>query len=381
MGKCLRPISHGGRRFTGRRPRHRSANSSQPEWQDFLCRSRDRRGELAALTGASDNCQSVIRFVGQGGAMPTCRWRFLLCGLCALTLGACATYRVAPLAPLTDETLRGPALAALVAPAASLRHPTLKPVSIDPDRPLTPDALAVIAVLANPDLKAARAKAAVASAQVFQAGLLPDPSFNFGYDFRLSGPDPANAWAAALAYELTALRDRGVELKAARAAAQQVRLDLAWQEWQTAEQAKLLAVRIGGLQIIGALDAETKTASDVTLGRVMQAAARGDLKADEVEIRRLAALDASDKFASGSTRPRRCAPRLEQAAGSSTGSNLAGRLRVAGLAGGRECRGSPVYRRAGAAPRPERRCGPATTVRMRVCARQSTINSPRSSSP
>jgi len=217
--------------------------------------------------------------------------------LLALALTACAGDRAAPLDPLTDETLRGPALAALVAPAASLKHPVLKPVAIDPGEPLTPDALAVIAVLANPDLKAARAKARVSSAQAFQAGLLPDPSVNLGYDFRLSGPDPENGWAAALAYELTALRDRGVALKSAEAADRQVRLDLAWQEWQTAEQAKLLAFRIAGLRTVARLAVETSAQADAALSKVLGSAARGDLKADDVEARRLAALDASDKLA------------------------------------------------------------------------------------
>jgi cobalt-zinc-cadmium efflux system outer membrane protein len=215
----------------------------------------------------------------------------------ALTLSGCAGYRSAPLDPVADETLRGPALAAMVAPAASFQHPGPKPVALDAGRPLTPDALAIIAVLANPDLKAARAKAQVATAQVFQAGLLPDPSVNLGYDFRLAGPDPQNGWAAALAYELTALRDRGVEAASAKAAERQVRLDLAWQEWQTAEQAKLLAVRIAGLETAERMDAETKTEADLALSRVLQAASRGDLKADEVETRRLAALEASDKLA------------------------------------------------------------------------------------
>ncbi len=56
--------------------------------------------------------------------------------------------------------------------------------------PLTPDELAILAVLANPDLKAARAKAKVSSAQAFAAGLLPDPSLNLGYDFRPGRPRP-----------------------------------------------------------------------------------------------------------------------------------------------------------------------------------------------
>jgi len=215
----------------------------------------------------------------------------------ACVLSGCASYRAAPLEPLADATLRGPALAAMVAPAASFRNPVLQPVAIDPSQPLTPDALAIIAVLANPDLKAARAKARVSSAQAFQAGLLPDPTVNLGYDFRLSGPDPQNGWAAALAYELTALRDRGVAMRSAGGAERQVRLDLAWQEWQTAEQAKLLAVRIAGLQTAARLGADTKAEADGALSRTLQAAARGDLKADDIETRRLATLDASDKLA------------------------------------------------------------------------------------
>jgi outer membrane protein TolC len=211
-------------------------------------------------------------------------------------LSGCASYHAAPLAPLTDEVLRGPALTAMIAPAARFRHPLMEPVSIDPNQPLTPDALAVLAVLANPDLRAARAQAAVSGAQVFQTGLLPDPSFNLSYDFRLSGPDPMNGWAGAVAYELAALRDRAHDLKMARAADRQVRLDLAWREWQTGEQAKLLAVRIEGLQTAERLGAETKMEADAALTRALDASALGDVKADDVEARRLATLDASDKL-------------------------------------------------------------------------------------
>ncbi len=51
------------------------------------------------------------------------------------------------------------------------------------------------------------------------------------------------------------------------------------------------------MQTIETLDAEGKTGADEALARVLAAAARGDLKADDVETRRLAALDASDKLA------------------------------------------------------------------------------------
>ena len=210
-------------------------------------------------------------------------------------LAACASAPPAPLAPDVEAALRGPDLAVLTRDAATFAHPALKPVAIDFDRPLTPDALAIIAVIANPDLKAARAKAKVVGAQAFDAGLLPDPVLTLGFDKLLSGPDALNGMSALIAQDLVALRDRAVVRARDKAAARHVRLDLAWQEWQTAGQARLLAARIDGLTRTAALNDETRAAADDMLRRVLAAAARGDLKADEVEARRIAAVDAADK--------------------------------------------------------------------------------------
>lgn len=210
-------------------------------------------------------------------------------------LSACASYHPAPLDPVSTQALAQPDEAMLAAAAARLQHPRLQPLAIDFSRPLTPDALAVIAVVANPDLKAARAKAKVADAQVFAAGLLPDPQISGGFDKLLSGPDAFNGWAAQIAFDLIALRDRSVVVQGQRAARRQARLDLAWQEWQIAGQARLLAARIGGLQDVLVLDTQTRTRTDAALTRALQAAARGDIHADEVETRRLAAADAADR--------------------------------------------------------------------------------------
>ena len=212
----------------------------------------------------------------------------------AATLAGCATYRAAPLAD-GGAVLAEPIQAELAKLAAALDHPRLKPLAIDFSRPLTPDELAVIAVVSNPDLKAARTKAQLAEAQVFSAGLLPDPQVNLTYDKLLSGPDSFDAVGGALVYELNALRTRGVTLAGERASQRQVRYDLAWQEWQTAGQAKLLAARIGALQAIMALDERSRDATQSILDKVLKAAARGDVKADEVESRRIAAADAADK--------------------------------------------------------------------------------------
>jgi outer membrane protein TolC len=213
----------------------------------------------------------------------------------ATLLAGCASYAPAPLKGEAQAMLDGPDLGPAAVDATLKSHPRLKPVAIDLSQPLTPEALGLIAVVANPDLKAARAKARVADAQVFSAGLLPDPVITLGADHILSGPDTTDALLAQVAVDLVALRDRRVTLRAEKAARDQVRLDLAWQEWQTAGKARLLAVRIAGLSRALALDREEKDAADASLVRVVAAAARGDVRGDEVISHRLAAADAADK--------------------------------------------------------------------------------------
>jgi cobalt-zinc-cadmium efflux system outer membrane protein len=268
-----------------------------PTYSDLLGKVTSRR-ELS--TYPAGFCQVRVRFGLQTTAMQIASHldkrarRIASAGALALLLCGCTTYQAVPLAN-ADAVLRDPDRAYLARAAESFHHPRLKPVVIDFSRPLTPDELSVIAVIANPDLKSARAKAKVTDAQVFQAGLLPDPQFNLGYDKRLSGPDPYDGWAVALIYELNAFRTRAVTVAGEKASQRQVRADLAWQEWQTAGQARLLAARITALQAIVGLNLTTRDNADRMLAKVVAAAARGDVKADEVQTRRIAAADAADK--------------------------------------------------------------------------------------
>lgn len=217
-------------------------------------------------------------------------WRQLR-ALGALSLlagvGGCATYHPIPLQPSAEDVLRQPSPATLESTAASLNHPILKPIDIDFSKPLSPEELAILAVVANPDLKAIRQKAGVADAQVLSAGLLPDPNLVFSFNKRMSGPDPFNAAAGQLIYELTALRDRRATRAAARASREQVRFDIAWQEWQTSEQAKLLAYRIIGLTSAVQIATAILADQQMVLSRVEKAAARGDINLNELETRRL----------------------------------------------------------------------------------------------
>ena len=215
--------------------------------------------------------------------------RLVLGALLAMT--GCAAYSPAPLGSAADRVLSGPDQTP-IAPG----DPVL---SIDLSKPLTPRALGIVAVVANPELKAARARAGVTEAQLFDAGLLPDPVLNLSYDKLLSGPDALDGFGAQVVYDLVALRDRGVTLAGRRSARAQARLDLAWREWQVAGQARLLGARIAGLEAAAALQHDARVAAEAVLARVLTAAAHGDLKADDVEVRRLAAADAADKARQG----------------------------------------------------------------------------------
>ena len=148
----------------------------------------------------------------------------------------------------------------------------------------------------NPDLIALRARANVADAQAFAAGLLPDPTFSISADKVLSGPDTLLNIAGAIGLDLNALRKRAVTREQARNQAKQVRLDLAWAEWQTAGQARIQAVRIGGLTRIVELTGEANTAAQAQLARTARATSRGDVPASDAEAARVAAFDAADRL-------------------------------------------------------------------------------------
>ena len=180
--------------------------------------------------------------------------------------------------------------------AAGLNHPRLPPLTLDFSKPLSTDEVAVIAVLANPDLRSLRAQQRVADAQVFAAGLLPDPQLSLGLDKVLAPMDQglSTAYTGGLTLDLLgALATKSIERQAAHGTAEQVRLDIAWQEWMTAGQARLLATRLPHQQASAELARVAATGANAALQRTLRVAARGDLKGDEVEARRIAAADAS----------------------------------------------------------------------------------------
>lgn len=209
-------------------------------------------------------------------------------------LSGCAHYQASPL-PQPSTVLAAPDLSVISADAQKIDRPYLTPETIDLSRPLTPNALGILAVLLNPDLKALRAKNGVTDAQAFAAGLLPDPSFQASFDKLLSGPDSFNGLGAQIGFDLNQLRTRAATRASGEASKRQVRLDLAWAEWQAAGQARLLGVRILALteQLrIARTSAET---AQRLFEATSRAAGRGDISGADLDSRRQALLDASSK--------------------------------------------------------------------------------------
>src|SRR5258708_1861442 len=223
------------------------------------------------------------------------RWRFREGVVAALALlGGCANY--------SSPRLREPAavLAAqdqslILADARKIDRPYLKPEAIDLSAPLSPNALGILAVLLNPDLKALRAKTGVTDAQAFAAGLLPDPTFQASFDKILSGPDPYNGLGAQIGFDLAQLRTRAATRASSEASKRQVRLDLAWAEWQAAGQARLLGVRILALTDQLAIARTSAEAAERLFEASRPAAGPGDISGVDLDARRQALLDAGTK--------------------------------------------------------------------------------------
>lgn len=124
---------------------------------------------------------------------------------------------------------------------ARWRLTPLQSIAIDPRDGLDPLEVAVLAVLNSPDLRSKRAALGVRSAEVFAAGLLPDPQITSSVDQPIAGPDTHTAYSISPSLDLAALLGRSTGLSAAQFTARQADLDLLWAEWTTAQNARELA--------------------------------------------------------------------------------------------------------------------------------------------
>jgi outer membrane protein TolC len=158
-----------------------------------------------------------------------------------LALG-CEQYHPLPLDQATvDNPLAAPDAKTLREKISNLKNPLLKPLNFEPQRGLTADEAAVLAVVLNPSLRAQRDARGLSQAAVLQAGLLPNPQLTGDYAWNTGGTafGNINPYGFGINYDINALISHAARLHSAEYSAQSVDLDIAWQEWQTAEAAKV----------------------------------------------------------------------------------------------------------------------------------------------
>jgi outer membrane protein, heavy metal efflux system len=167
--------------------------------------------------------------------------------LAAGSLAGC--YHALPLTPAAvDQSLAPPNMDTVRTIAGTLKHPILRPVAFDDRDGLSPDEAAILAVLANPSLRAIRDGRGVAQAQVLQAGILPNPSVSGEGEFPQHAPGEVNGYTLDAVWDVTSLITLAAKVDASKAQAASVELDIAWQEWQVAQSAKTAVLQCVALE-------------------------------------------------------------------------------------------------------------------------------------
>ncbi|CAA9889297.1 conserved hypothetical protein [Candidatus Methylobacter favarea] len=213
-------------------------------------------------------------------------------GWLCLLLG-CAHYQSKPLTEqAVQQQLQTPSRAQITMQAAKIKHPLLEPVKFDMANGLSPDEAAILAVLRNPELRGIRDQHGIANAQLLQAGLLPDPKVSYSFSAPSAGTNLGtnNAFGASLSWQATALVWRQNKIKAAEKQQQSVDLQIAWQEWQIAQAAKLAAYQLIVYRQQQALLSEMAQRLEDNRARLQEAAELGLV----TELERVAAVSAKN---------------------------------------------------------------------------------------
>lgn len=202
-------------------------------------------------------------------------------------LSGCAQPGAQPVAltPVTVEAaLQPPPLASIKISAGQLKHPLLQPLLIDGRDGFSPDEIAVMVVIVSPQLRALRDQRGVAQAQVLQAGILPNPQLGYSLDQPHGNnvPGLVNGRSLGLSWDFTALLGRQDRVASTKTGAEALDLSIAWQEWQTAQDARLRAFRLLSLRTRLPLLRTVEADLTDTLTALKKAAALGHKTAIDV---------------------------------------------------------------------------------------------------
>src|SRR5947208_2259755 len=121
-----------------------------------------------------------------------------------------------------------------------------EPLAIDLRSGIGPDEAAAIALYSNPALRAIRDRRGLAAAQLVQAGILPNPVVSYSRDYVTGGntAGTTTGYNFSAGWELSSLIPFLPKQTAARRNFRSVDLDVAWQEWQIAVNARAAVYRV-----------------------------------------------------------------------------------------------------------------------------------------
>jgi len=202
---------------------------------------------------------------------------------------ACAVYQLQPL-PVID--LESDPIAVPV--QELIAHERLSPAPIDLTIPLSDLDLARLMLVTSPEMAALRSRVDVAEAQLFAAGILPDPQLSLSIA-KGSASGLVTGLAAGLAFDFGALLSAQPRRAAARANAGQIRHDVAWSEWLAINQVRTLVVRIQNLSRQRQIVAPALQSAREILLLTRTNLARGDARIDDSSLSLVAFLDAQDR--------------------------------------------------------------------------------------
>src|SRR5213592_1815413 len=136
-------------------------------------------------------------------------------------------------------------------PASRFQNRPSDQLSVDLRRGIGPDDAAAIALYSNPALRAIRDRRGLAAAQLIQAGILPNPVVSYARDYVTGGntAGTVTGYNFTAAWEFSALIPFLPKQTAARKNFRSVDLDVAWQEWQIAMNARTAVYRVLGLNV------------------------------------------------------------------------------------------------------------------------------------
>ena len=177
-------------------------------------------------------------------------------------------------------------------PANRIHGSVTEPLIVDLAHGIGPDEAATIALFSNPALRSIRDRRGLASAQLIQAGILPNPVVSYERDYVTGGNTlgTRTGYTFNAGWEFSALIPFLPKKTAARKNLRSVDLDVAWQEWQIAVNARTAVYRVLGL------DAQVARAREATEGLQQSTdAVRKAAEAHEKTVLDLAAVESASQ--------------------------------------------------------------------------------------